>query len=241
MITQARHVFLMIVAIAVTALLTSLVWLLLFNLRDKTVARQAANQLAAVPAPAPSGPAPRAAPLPVGETVLAAPGAAVDAAAEQAILKAKALTIPVSGVAPGQLVDTFTQTRGGGARPHDAIDILAARGTPVVAVEDGRIAKLFLSKLGGTTIYQFDPGERFAYYYAHLDRYADGLAEGQTIRRGTVIGYVGYTGDAIASAPHLHFAIDRLGPEKHWWQGVALNPYPALGGTLRGGGPLSPP
>ena len=153
----------------------------------------------------------------------------------------KRLTVPVSGVGPTQLVDTFAQARDEGARPHDAIDILVPRGTPVVAVEDGRIAKLFTSKPGGLTIYQFDPTERFAYYYAHLDRYADGIAEGQIVKRGTLIGFVGFTGNAIESAPHLHFAIFRLGPEKRWWEGVALNPYQPLGGTTVASGPLSSP
>ena len=111
------------------------------------------------------------------------------------------LVIPVQGIAATQLIDTFTQARAGGARRHDAIDILAPKGTPVLAVEDGRIAKLFFSRGGGgITVYQFDPGERYAYYYAHLDRYADGLKEGQTVRRGQVIGYVGASGNASAKA-----------------------------------------
>ena len=108
--------------------------------------------------------------------------------------------------------------------------MLEPRGTPVMAVEDGRILKLFLSKPGGITVYQFDPTGQFAYYYAHLDRYADGLTEGQTVRRGSVIGYVGSTGNASRQAPHLHFAIFRLGPEKQWWKGEPINPFRSLGG-----------
>lgn len=142
------------------------------------------------------------------------------------------LLLPVAGVQTTQLVDTYTQSRSGG-RSHDAIDILAARGTPVYAVEDGRIAKLFLSKPGGITLYQFDPSERLAYYYAHLDGYADGIAEGKMLKRGDLIGYVGSTGNADPSSPHLHFAIFALGPEKKWWQGTAINPYPLLGGRPR--------
>jgi murein DD-endopeptidase MepM/ murein hydrolase activator NlpD len=122
------------------------------------------------------------------------------------------------------------QGRDGGQRGHEAIDILAPRGTPVMAVDDGRIVKLFLSKPGGITVYQFDPTGQFAYYYAHLDRYADGLAEGQTVRRGSVIGYVGSTGNASPEAPHLHFAIFRLGPKKQWWKGEPINPFRYLGG-----------
>jgi len=140
-----------------------------------------------------------------------------------------ALLIPVQGVQAANLVDTFTQSRGAG-RVHDAIDIMATRGTPVLAAADGRVVKLFNSKPGGTTVYQFDREEKLAYYYAHLDRYADGLAEGKVLNRGEVLGYVGSTGNASPEAPHLHFAVFVLGPEKHWWQGTAVNPYPLLGG-----------
>jgi murein DD-endopeptidase MepM/ murein hydrolase activator NlpD len=140
-----------------------------------------------------------------------------------------ALLIPVQGVQASKLVDTFTQARGAG-RLHDAIDIMAARGTPVLAVADGRVAKLFTSKPGGLTVYQFDNQEKLAYYYAHLDHYAPTLAEGQLLKRGDVLGYVGSTGNASPEAPHLHFAIFVLGPEKKWWQGTAVNPYPLLGG-----------
>src|SRR5262252_1771536 len=136
------------------------------------------------------------------------------------------LLVPVKDFDPHRLVDNYSQARGGHA--HEALDIVAPRGTPVVAVDDGRIAKLFLSKPGGITLYQFDPGERYAYYYAHLDRYAPGIAEGMQLKRGDVIGYVGSTGNALPSAPHLHFAIFRLGPERQWWKGEPLNPYPYL-------------
>ena len=141
------------------------------------------------------------------------------------------LLIPVEGAKAETLIDTFTEARGGGSRPHDAIDIMAPSGTPVRAVDDGKIVKLFLSDAGGITIYQFDPSEKFAYYYAHLERYADGLAEGQAVKRGDVIGYVGYTGNANPAAPHLHFAIVVLGPEKRWWEGTPINPYPVLIGA----------
>jgi murein DD-endopeptidase MepM/ murein hydrolase activator NlpD len=105
---------------------------------------------------------------------------------------------------------------------------MSPRGTPVLAVTDGKIQKLFLSKPGGNTIYQFDEDGIYCYYYAHLDRYASGLHEGQRVKRGDVIGYVGSTGDAKAEAPHLHIAVFLLGPEKHWWQGTPINPYPLL-------------
>jgi peptidoglycan LD-endopeptidase LytH len=140
-----------------------------------------------------------------------------------------ALPVPVLGVKPPQLSDTFNDKRGG-VRRHEALDIPAPRGTPVIAVDDGRIAKLFRSIPGGLTIYHFDPGEKFAYYYAHLDGYAAGVAEGKQVRRGEVIGYVGSTGNANEANPHLHFAIFELGPEKRWWKGTAINPYPLLTG-----------
>ena len=137
------------------------------------------------------------------------------------------LRIPVEGITRDGLYDTFTDARGIGRR-HDAIDIMAPRGTEVLAADDGTIAKLFTSKAGGLTIYQFDPTETFSYYYAHLDRYASGLREHQTVKRSQLLGYVGSTGNASASAPHLHFEISRLGPDKKWWKGEAINPYPLL-------------
>ena len=139
------------------------------------------------------------------------------------------LVIPVTGVKPGALSDTFSDARGEG-RVHDAIDIMAARGTPVIAAGDGKVVKLFTSKQGGLTVYEFDPSSAYAYYYAHLDSYAPGVIEGKPLRRGELVGYVGSTGNASPDAPHLHFAIFILGPEKHWWQGTAINPYPILTG-----------
>src|SRR5690606_34267624 len=141
-------------------------------------------------------------------------------------LRARTLDIPVAGVDAGDLRDTFADARG--SRRHEALDIMAPRNTPVRAIEGGRIVKLFTSAAGGLTIYQFDPTQTYTYYYAHLDRYADGLEEGQTVRRGDVIGYVGSTGNASPAAPHLHFAIFRLTEEKLWWQGEPINPYPVL-------------
>ncbi len=137
------------------------------------------------------------------------------------------LSIPVQGMSATELTDTFVDARSEG-RSHDAIDIMAAAGTPVLAVADGHIEKLFDSARGGLTVYQFEPSGRYTYYYAHLQRYADGLAEKQSIKRGQVIGYVGSTGNADPAAPHLHFAIFLLGPERRWSEGSAINPYPAL-------------
>lgn len=142
---------------------------------------------------------------------------------------AGALLLPVQGIGADQLQDTFTDARSEG-RVHDAIDILAPNGTPVLAVADGTVEKLFDSVRGGLTVYQFEPSGRYCYYYAHLDRYADGLTEKKTIKRGEVIGYVGSTGNASPEAPHLHFEIHVLGPEKQWWKGESINPYPVLKG-----------
>lgn len=139
------------------------------------------------------------------------------------------LAIPVRGIRPEQLADTYGDARGTD-RSHNAMDIMAPTGTPVVAVSDGKLVKIFNSKAGGLTLYQFDPTETYTYYYAHLDRYAQGLAEGQLLRRGQVIGYVGSTGNADPAAPHLHFAIYRLGPDKRWHEGTPINPYPLLRG-----------
>jgi murein DD-endopeptidase MepM/ murein hydrolase activator NlpD len=144
-----------------------------------------------------------------------------------AALRGRNLEMPVEGVDPRQLTRQFTDMRSGNHQ-HEALDILAPRNTPVHAVEDGTIAKLFLSKAGGTTIYQFDPAGTYCYYYAHLERYADGLHEGDAVRRGQVIGFVGTSGNAPANTPHLHFAIFRLTPEKHWWEGTAIDPYDVL-------------
>lgn len=147
-------------------------------------------------------------------------------AGEIVALRARDLKLPVDGVDRDDLRNTFSEARG--SRTHEALDILAPRGTKVRAAEDGRIQKLLTSKAGGLTIYQFDPAETFTYYYAHLDRYEDGLREGQVVKRGDVIGYVGSTGNASPDAPHLHFAIFRLGPEKKWWQGEPINPFLVL-------------
>jgi peptidoglycan LD-endopeptidase LytH len=145
------------------------------------------------------------------------------------------LMIPVQGIKPGELQNTFEDSRSAG-RVHEAIDIMAPRNTPVVAVESGRIAKLFTSKLGGLTIYQFDPTETYSYYYAHLERYAPGIQEGMQVTRGQVIGYVGTSGNANPEGPHLHFAIFKLNEQKNWWEGAPINPFHIFKGGQSGGG-----
>jgi murein DD-endopeptidase MepM/ murein hydrolase activator NlpD len=146
------------------------------------------------------------------------------------------LAVPVQGVKPSQLVDTYTQARAGGARTHDALDITAPEGTPVAAAADGTVEKLFFSQGGGgITVYIRSPDQRWTYYYAHLQSYAPGLAEGQRVKRGQFIGRVGHTGNASAAGPHLHFAINRMEPGERWWQGRPINPYPLLAGKKASG------
>ena len=137
------------------------------------------------------------------------------------------LIIPVAGVRPEQLRDTFSDARSEG-RVHDAIDIAAPLDTPVLAVADGTIVKLFPSDRGGTTIYQLSADSKFFYYYAHLARYAEGLAEGQFVKQGQTIGYVGDSGNAGAGNYHLHFSISLVSDPKRYWEGVNINPYPLL-------------
>jgi murein DD-endopeptidase MepM/ murein hydrolase activator NlpD len=149
--------------------------------------------------------------------------------AEQVQVEPSGLAIPVVGVRSDQLTDTFDAARAQGRR-HDAIDIMSAEGTPVIAAADGTIEKLFNSVRGGTTIYERSPDQKWEYYYAHLSAYAPGLHEGQQVKRGEVIGRVGHTGDASAAGPHLHFAINTMGPNDRWWNGTPINPYPLLAG-----------
>jgi murein DD-endopeptidase MepM/ murein hydrolase activator NlpD len=136
------------------------------------------------------------------------------------------MTPPIRGLAIANLRDTFEEVHAGHA--HEAIDIMEPRGTPVRAVVSGTVGKLFLSKPGGNTIYLFDELGVYCYYYAHLDGYEKGLREGMPVKSGDVIGFVGSTGNADLRTPHLHFAIFELGPEKQWWKGKAVDPYPSL-------------
>jgi peptidoglycan LD-endopeptidase LytH len=197
-----------------TAFLTSMFWIWFYNF---------------MPAPRPtvarSGPVVTVKPANAPPVVVA----------EQVQVSPSGLAIPVVGVKPEQLVDTFDAARSAGRR-HDAIDIMAAEGTPVIAAADGTIEKLFYSKGGGgITIYERSPDQKWMYYYAHLQGYAPGLTEGEQVKRGQVIARVDHTGDAVASAPHLHFAINTMAPGQRWWQGTAINPYPVLAGKRVGG------
>lgn len=170
-----------------------------------------------VPVPAPGATSPARSADPTATIVPVSPDELAD----------RDLEIPVEGIKPEQLTRSFEDRRSG-TRAHEAIDIPAPRNTPVKAVDDGTIARLFFSKAGGITIYQFDPSERFCYYYAHLERYADGLREGDRVKKGQIIGYVGVSGNAPKNTPHLHFAVFRLSAAKRWWEGTPIDPYEIL-------------
>ena len=163
--------------------------------------------------------------------VVAAPGRSPVTVAEGVVVGPSGLAIPVAGVKASQLVDTFTQARAGGARVHDAIDIMAPEGTPVFAAAPGTVEKLFYSNGGGgISAYVRSDDGAWTYYYAHLRNYAPNLHEGQRINRGDAIGFVGHTGNASAEGPHLHMAINRMQPGEKWYQGSPINPYPLLAG-----------
>jgi murein DD-endopeptidase MepM/ murein hydrolase activator NlpD len=158
------------------------------------------------------------------QPVVAPPSAATETLTPEAALAARSLIIPVTGVDPSRVRDSYTAARGG--RTHDAVDIMAPRGTPVVAADSGIILKLRQNEAGGITIYQLDPGERFVYYYAHLDRYEEGLVEGKVVRQGDVLGFVGTTGNAPKNLPHLHFQVMLYRGRGQYWGGEPINPHP---------------
>jgi len=196
----------------ITCVLTSIFWLVAFN----------------------RGPASQGTPVaetPQETALPEAPPAAVAVPKAALVVGPTGLVIPVAGVRREALMDTFTQARAGGSRPHDAIDIMAPHGTPVVAAAPGTLEKLFFSKGGGgISAYVRSPDGQWTYYYAHLQDYAPGLHEGQAIGRGDPIGRVGSTGNANPAGPHLHFAIHHMAAGEKWYQGTAVNPYPLLAG-----------
>ncbi len=141
-------------------------------------------------------------------------------------LRDRRLMVPVAGVSPGEVPDTFGARRDGGLRTHGAVDILAPRGTPVLSADDGRVLRLKTNRRGGLTIYATDPTGRFVYYYAHLERYRPGLAAGESLSRGEVIGFVGTTGNADRREPHLHFQVLVRDGGSRWWDGEPVDPRP---------------
>lgn len=181
----------------------------------------ASAQLPAAPVPPPEG-----SPGSTGFAERAAPETASVTPATLRPSPALRLAMPIAGVDPNSLTDQFNDAREG--HKHEAVDIMAPRGTPVLAVAEGNVVKLFTSKQGGLTVYQFDNSQQYAFYYAHLDRYAPNLKEGMLLRKGDTLGFVGTTGNVPQDAPHLHFAVFKLGPEKQWWKGAALDPLPML-------------
>ncbi len=151
------------------------------------------------------------------------------------VLGPAGLAVPVAGIEVHDLVDTYRQSRSGGARVHNAIDIMAPDGTPVVAAAEGTVEKLYFSRGGGgITVYVRSPDQQWIYYYAHLQEYAPGLREGQKVERGARLGSVGSTGNANPAGPHLHFAVYRMEPGEPWYEGVPVNPYPLLAGEGQG-------
>ena len=179
--------------------------------------------------PAPAAPAPPVAPLPAAP--FAAPPAKADTNRVVTValaFSADRLQVPVAGYTPADLADSFTARRSGG-RTHNAIDIMAPRGTPVVAVSDGTIARRRTNRLGGKVLYVLAPGGGYAFYYAHLDGYAPGIEDGREVRQGDTLGFVGSTGNAAATAPHLHFQVLRgRVSARNPHGGQAVNPYPML-------------
>ena len=168
---------------------------------------------------------------PVTPGPVAAPAAAPEPGKQDLVLGPTGLAIPVAGIAGKQLTDTYTQSRAGGARVHNAIDIMADHGTPVVASAPGTVEKLYFSKGGGgISAYVRSPDRQWVFYYAHLQAYAPGLKEGQVVKQGDAIGTVGSTGNANPAGPHLHFAILKMADGEDWHEGTPVNPYPLLAG-----------
>jgi murein DD-endopeptidase MepM/ murein hydrolase activator NlpD len=148
-------------------------------------------------------------------------------------LASRQLMVPVDGVRVAQVPNNFSAGRSG--RAHNAHDIMAKRGTAVLSADDGEVLRLATNELGGITIYATDPATKLVYYYAHLDRYASGLKPGSALKRGEVIGYVGSSGNAVASAPHLHFQVAKLADVARHWEGEPIDArsYFALDGRKR--------
>lgn len=205
--------FTIISTAVITAILTSAIWVFAYNIGGAGGGSRTDGSVEAKGDVATLKPAAGGKPVEVAESVEVGPSG---------------LAIPVKGMPADKLTDTFTAARSGGARRHDAIDIMATEGTPVIAAAPGTVEKLFSSVRGGLTAYVRSDDRKWLYYYAHLQSYAPGLGEGQRVAVGAPIGLVGHTGDASAEGPHLHFAINTMNPDEKWWQGTPINPYPLL-------------
>jgi murein DD-endopeptidase MepM/ murein hydrolase activator NlpD len=203
-----------LMTVVITAVVTSLFWIIAYN-GAGAGSEEASSTANAV------------ADLPPGQTVTA-----TVEGPPQLVVAPSGLAIPVAGKTAADLVDTYTQSRGGGARVHNAIDIMADKGTPVVAAAPGTVEKLFFSQGGGgISAYVRSEDGNWIYYYAHLDAYAPGLKEGQKIGQGDPIGTVGFSGNANPAGPHLHFAVNRMAAGESWHEGTPVNPYPLLAGA----------
>jgi peptidoglycan LD-endopeptidase LytH len=206
-----------LITAVVTCIATSIFWIIVYNGAAGSAGQE---QAAAVVAN-----------LPPGKTVTAT---IEPDNRPQLVVAPSGLAVPVAGIKASDLLDTYTQSRAGGARVHNAIDIMAPEGTPVVAAAEGVVEKLYLSRGGGgITVYVRSPDRQWIYYYAHLQEYAPGLQEGQRVARGARLGSVGTTGNASTAGPHLHFAVNRMAPGERWHEGTPVNPYPLLAGTGR--------
>lgn len=204
-------------------ILLCVVWLVILAIVGLAINyRRTSHESPEIPAIAFATPTPAETPMPIAD-----PFPAATPAQPPSFVGQLNLIIPVAGVRPEQLLDTFADSRSEG-RQHDAIDIIAAAETPVLAATDGKILKLFQSERGGTTIYQLAANQELVFYYAHLSRYADGLVEGDIVRQGQVIAYVGDTGNAGVGNYHLHFSIAAVPDPKRYWEGTNINPYPLL-------------
>jgi murein DD-endopeptidase MepM/ murein hydrolase activator NlpD len=180
------------------------------------------------PEPASATPAPSAAAKAVDSVATLG-----DVATKDAYLSQRHIILPVAGADAAKLYDSFNEDRDGGDRVHRAIDILAPRGTPILSADDGKILRMSTSSLGGITMYTVDPESRLVYYYAHMDRYNEGMSPGRTIVKGDTLGFVGTTGNAPKDLPHLHFQVMRWPADGKYWNGQPIDPFEALGGGRR--------
>ncbi|MBX7540345.1 M23 family metallopeptidase [Qipengyuania sphaerica] len=224
-----------LLTVIITATITSAIWIVaggsLIENASGEGQRDSTRPAEAAPSPSPTStdPAQAGSPTPVSQEARKAEALDTEFARPIDMSKAGELVIPVLNVRPSELSDTYSDARGGGERLHEAIDIMAPTGTSVVAAAPGVIEKLFTSDAGGLTMYIRSNDGRTIHYYAHLDKYADGLKEGQKVRRGQRLGAVGSTGNASPDAPHLHFAILQTTPDSEWWEPAnPVNPYPLL-------------
>ena len=226
-----------LLTIVITATITSAIWIVaggsIIENATGDGQRNTTRPADAAPSPSPTrtGPAEPGMETPVSEAARNAKPLDTEFSRQVDVRAGNELVIPVLNVRPDELSDTYTDSRGGGERLHEAIDIMAPTGTSVIAAGPGEVEKLFRSDAGGMTIYVRSPDGRTIHYYAHLDEYAQGLKEGQKVRRGQRLGTVGFSGNASPDAPHLHFAILQTTPDSEWWEPAnAVNPYPLLKG-----------